>query len=127
MIRENLNGSGRGRADTTDFLGRQVEDAKRKLDEQDSKLAVFKKRYMGQLPTDADNNLKYLMGLNSQLDANTQTLNRAQQDKAYAESMLAQQLAAWKSSQNTSNPQTLQNPAGRSAEPIGDLAGPLHR
>jgi uncharacterized protein involved in exopolysaccharide biosynthesis len=52
--------------------------------------------------------MKYLMGLNSQLDANTQTLNRAQQDKAYAESMLAQQLAAWKSSQDTSNPQTLQ-------------------
>jgi uncharacterized protein involved in exopolysaccharide biosynthesis len=52
--------------------------------------------------------MKYLMGLNSQLDANTQTLNRAQQDKAYAESMLAQQVTAWKSSQNTSNPQTLQ-------------------
>ena len=46
--------------------------------------------------------------LNSQLDANTQTLNRAQQDKAYTESLLAQQLAAWKSSQGSSNPQSLQ-------------------
>ena len=66
---------------TSDFLSKQVEDAKHNLDDLDSKLAAFKKRYMGQLPGDEDNNLKILMGLNSQLDANTQTLNRAQQDK----------------------------------------------
>src|SRR5208283_5515024 len=60
------------------------------------------------LPTDVDNNMRMLMSLNSQLDASTQTLNRAQQDKAYTESMLAQQLAAWKSSLSSSNPQTLQ-------------------
>ena len=54
-----------------------------------------RRQYVGQLPGDAENNLKILMGLNSQLEANTQTLNRAQQDKAYTESLLAQQLAAW--------------------------------
>jgi uncharacterized protein involved in exopolysaccharide biosynthesis len=63
---------------------------------------------MGQLPGDADNNMRILMSLNSQLDATTQTLGRAQQDKAYTESMLAQQTAAWKSSQSSSNPQTLE-------------------
>ena len=78
------------------------------LDELDSKLAEFKKQYVGQLPGDEENNLKILMGLNSQLESNTQTLNRAQQDKAYTESMLAQQLAAWKSSQSSTNPQTLE-------------------
>ncbi len=74
----------------------------------DGKLAAFKKQYVGQLPGDEENNLKILTGLNSQLDANTQTLNRAQQDKAYTESILAQQLAAWKSSQTSTNPQTLE-------------------
>src|SRR6202790_313687 len=93
---------------TTDFLSRQVEDAKRAIDEQASKLASFKKQYMGQLPGDADNNMRSLMSLNSQLDATTQTLGRAQQDKTYTESMLAQQAAAWKSSQSSSNPQTLE-------------------
>jgi uncharacterized protein involved in exopolysaccharide biosynthesis len=93
---------------TTDFLSRQVEDAKRAIDEQDKKLAAFKKQYMGQLPGDADNNMRILMSLNSQLDATTQTLGRAQQDKTYTESMLAQQTAAWKSSQSSSNPQTLE-------------------
>ena len=70
-------------------------------------MAIFKRQYMCQFPGDADNNLKILMGLNSQLDANTQTLNRAQQDRSYTESLLAQQLAAWKSTQNATNPQTL--------------------
>src|SRR5439155_10078488 len=93
---------------TTAFLSRQLEQAKRDIDDQDSKLATFKKQYVGQLHGDEENNLKILMGLNSQLDANTQTLNRAQQDKSYTESLLAQQLAAWRTSQSSSNPQTLQ-------------------
>jgi uncharacterized protein involved in exopolysaccharide biosynthesis len=93
---------------TTEFLTAQLDTSKKNLDDLDSKMAIFKKQYMGQLPGDEDNNLKLLMGLNSQLDANTQTLNRAQQDKTYTESLLAQQVAAWKSSQNSTNPQTLQ-------------------
>ena len=93
---------------TTEFLSAQLETAKKNLDDLDSKMAVFKRQYMGQLPGDEENNLKLLMGLNSQLDSNTQTLNRAQQDKTYTESLLAQQVAAWKSSQNATNPQTLQ-------------------
>src|SRR5258708_3166974 len=108
MLQENLKDRAQLAQNTTDFLGRQVEEAKRNLDELDSKLANFKKQFMGQLPGDEDNNLKILMGMNSQLDANTQTLNRAKQDKAYTESMLSQQIAAWKSSQTSTNPQTLQ-------------------
>ena len=108
IVNENLKSRGEVAQGTTDFLGRQVEEAKRAIDVQDSKLADFKKKYMGQLPGDADNNMRILMSLNSQLDAMTQTLGRAQQDKAYTESMLAQQTAAWKSSQSSSNPQTLE-------------------
>ena len=93
---------------TSDVLNRGIEDAKSTLDSMDAKLAAFKKEHVGQLPGDEENNLKILAGLNSQLEANTQTLNRAQQDKAYTESVLAQQLAAWKSSQASTNPDTLQ-------------------
>ena len=95
-------------AGTTEFITRQLEEAKRNLDDQDAKLAEFKRQYSGQLPGDEDNNLKVLGTLNSQMDANTQTVNRAQQDKAYTESLLAQQLAAWKSSQGSNNPQSLE-------------------
>ena len=105
---ENLRSRGDVARSTTDFLSRQLDTAKGDLNDQDRRLADFKRLHMGQLPGDTDNNMKLLVGLNSQLDSNTQTLNRAQQDKAYTESMLAQQLAAWKSSQNSTNPQTLQ-------------------
>ena len=108
IVDENLRERAGVAQGTTDFLSRQVEDAKRALDEQDAKLAAFKKQYMGQLPGDSDNNMRMLMALNSQLDATTQTLSRAQQDKTYTESMLAQQTATWKSSQSSTNPQTLE-------------------
>src|SRR6266576_320224 len=107
LVEENLRTRSAVAQGTTDFLGRQLDEAKRTLDEQDSKLAAFKRQYMGQLPGDAENNGRLLMSMNSQLDATTQTLNRAQQDKAYTESLLGQQLSAWRSSQSSTNPQTL--------------------
>jgi uncharacterized protein involved in exopolysaccharide biosynthesis len=108
MLQENLRDREQVAQNTTDFLSRQVDDAKSNLNDLDAKLAVFKRQYMGQLPGDEDSNLKILTGMNSQLDATTQALNRAQQDKTYTESLLAQQLSAWKSSQSASSPQTLQ-------------------
>jgi len=108
LLQENLRSRTQVAQSTTEFLSHQVEEAKRNLDEQDSKLATFKRQYLGQLPGDADNNAKLLMALNTQLDATTQAINRAQQDKAYTESLLAQQLAAWNSSQTSSNPVALE-------------------
>ncbi len=108
IVDENLRSRAEVASSTTEFLSRQVADAKRAIDEQDAKLANFKRQYMGQLPGDADNNARMLMSLNSQLDATTQTLSRAQQDKTYTEGMLVQQTAVWKSSQSSTNPQTLE-------------------
>jgi len=108
LVDENLKSVQAAATGTSDVLNKGLEDAKRGLDDLDARLAAFKKQYVGQLPGDEENNLKILTGLSSQLEANTQTLNRAQQDKAYTESMLAQQVSGWKSSQNSSNPETLQ-------------------
>ncbi|HET7206872.1 MAG TPA: Wzz/FepE/Etk N-terminal domain-containing protein [Terriglobales bacterium] len=108
LLEENLKSREALAQGTTDFLGRQLDEAKQDLDAQDAKLADFKRKYVGQLPEDADSNLKILMGLNSQLDATTQAINRAEQDKSYAESLLAQQLTTWKASQSSTSPQALQ-------------------
>lgn len=94
--------------DTTAFLTGQLQDAKKKLDAEDAKLAEFKTRYIGELPDDQQANLNILAGLNSQLDATTQSLGRAEQDQAFAESLLTQQIAAWRSSQSGQSPETLQ-------------------
>lgn len=108
LLEEDLKSRQDATQGTTLFLTKQVDEAKGNLDDLDKRLAAFKNQHMGQLPGDEDNNMKILMGLNSQLDANTQNLNRATQDKAYTESLLAQQLAAWKAGQSATNPQTLQ-------------------
>src|SRR5260370_33428844 len=44
--------------------------------------------------------------LNTQLEANTQALSRAQQDKAFNESLLSQQEASWKASGKGKNPES---------------------
>jgi len=92
---------------TTEFITRQLGQAKVKLDEQDSRLAAFKRQFMGSLPEDEAANLNLLNGLNTQLEATTQALSRAQQEKAFAESMLSQQLAAWQSTTTEKSPLTL--------------------
>ena len=94
--------------DTTKFLTKEVEDAKAKLDEQDAKLAQFKRQYLGSLPEEQQSNLSLLTALNTQLEAATQALGRAQQDKAFNESLLTQQEATFKAAQSgIQNPETL--------------------
>src|ERR1035437_917706 len=92
---------------TTQFLAGQLQDAKAKLDQQDARLAVFKRRYLGSLPDEEQTNLNLLAGLTTQLEASTQALGRAQQDKSFAESVLSQQLAVWQASQAGQNPESL--------------------
>lgn len=95
---------------TTSFLGQQLAEAKAKLDAQDGKLAQFKMKYLNSLPEDEQRNLSLLMGMNSQLEANTQSLSRAQQDKAFDESVFNQQQANLEASQGMPgrNPETLE-------------------
>src|SRR5215475_7849558 len=84
---------------TTQFLTQQLDEAKQKLDDQDKKLAQFKSEHLVSLPEQEQTNLSLLAGMNTQLDAATQALTRAQQDKTLNETLLAQQEANWKASQ----------------------------
>ena len=63
MVTQNLKSRSEVAQGTTDFLTRQLDEAKHTVDEQDAKLAAFKKQYMGQLPTDVDNNMRMLLSL----------------------------------------------------------------
>jgi polysaccharide chain length determinant protein (PEP-CTERM system associated) len=108
FIEENLHIRETRSQGTTDFLAKQLEESKQKLDEQDSKLAALKQRYIGQLPGQEQVNMNLLLGANTQLDAVTQQLTRAQQDKVYVQSLLTQAVAAWQSSQEANSPDTLE-------------------
>lgn len=94
--------------DTTQFLTKQLHDAKNELDGQDAKLADFQRRYIGALPDELQTNVSLMAGMNTQLEAASQALNRAQQDKIFVESVLGQQLGAAKQLQAGTNPDTLQ-------------------
>jgi polysaccharide chain length determinant protein (PEP-CTERM system associated) len=106
FISENLKSREQSVAGTTAFLVKQLEDAKRSLDEQDARLAEFQRKYIGQLPGQEQSSLNMLTTLNTQLEATTQALGRLEQDKTYMESMLAQEAAS----------QSLVTKAGRTAD-----------
>lgn len=108
FMQQNLQLRQQQAQDTTDFLERQLNDAKKNLDQQDTKLAAFERQHLGELPNDQKTNLSLLTTLNSQLDAVTEAMDRAQQNKAFDETMLSQQMHSWKASQAGQNPLTLQ-------------------
>ena len=99
FIEENLHQREQSTQEASSFFIAQVNDAKRHLDEEDAKLAQFKTRNMNQLPDSTQTNLNLLTSLDTRLDAATQAVNRAQQDKTYIESLLAQQVGSWKALQ----------------------------
>lgn len=110
FVNENLRARSQSVEGTQDFLKGQLADAKRNLDDQDSKLAKFQQTYVGRLPGEEAPNMNMLTSLNTQLDAATQALARMEQDKSYEEAMLAQQQSL--SAQGTSGglqPQAQQN------------------
>jgi polysaccharide chain length determinant protein (PEP-CTERM system associated) len=89
FVSENLSDRAASAAGTTDFLKGQLADAKAKLDEQDARLAKFEQTYMGKLPGAENSNINMLTTLNTQLDAATQALNRMEENKGYAESLMS--------------------------------------
>ena len=94
FLNENLKSREASAEGTTDFLKGQLSDAKRNLDEQDAKLANFQRQYSGRLPDQAGANSQMLTSLNTQLEATTQQLNRAEQDRSYLQTMITQQSTA---------------------------------
>jgi polysaccharide chain length determinant protein (PEP-CTERM system associated) len=108
FLEQNARERSRKASQTTSFLSSQLDEAKAKLDEQDGRLAQFKRQYLGSLPEEEQTNLSILMGMNSQLEANTQALSRAQQDKVLSESLFSQLEGNWKAAtQSGQNPETM--------------------
>ena len=91
FLNENLKSREASAEGTTDFLKGQLQDAKRSLDEQDAKLAAFQRQYIGRLPGQETSNSDMLSSLNTQLEAATQQLSRAEQDRSYLQTLLSQQ------------------------------------
>ena len=109
FVSENLSDRAASAAGTTEFLAAQLADAKSKLDEQDARLEKFQETYIGKLPGAESTNINMLTTLNTQLDAATQSINRMEQNRAYAESMMTIQ------QQNLASPTSEHGGMGQSA------------
>jgi polysaccharide biosynthesis transport protein len=90
FITENLEERQKRSENTTSFLEDQLSQARAKLAAQEAKLRVFKDQHLGELPTQTQSNLQILTGLQNQVQANQDSLNRAKQQNAYLESLINQ-------------------------------------
>jgi polysaccharide biosynthesis transport protein len=79
---------------TTDFLEKQLEDARESLSEQEAKVRDFQSQHEGALPTEEPGNLQILNGLQSQLQSEQEALNSANQQRVYLEALLSQEKSA---------------------------------
>jgi protein tyrosine kinase modulator len=126
FMEENLQQHEQLARGTTDFLSTQVAEAKRALDEQNAKLAEFKGKNLGALPDDQQANLQVLATLNTQLAAVSDQLSRAQQDKAYLQSLLNQEEANWQAAQQNGSagtPNPLEDQLTKMKQSLAALRG----
>ena len=74
---------------TTELLATRIEDTRRRLAEQDKKLEAYRKAHAGQLPTQLQGNLTAIQSLNNQLQLNSESANRALENRMRIESELS--------------------------------------
>jgi len=75
-IEENLKARERQATGTAEFLKVQLNDAKRRLDEQEARMGELQRRYLGELPQQLQGNLATLESLNTQLRINSDNQTR---------------------------------------------------
>jgi polysaccharide chain length determinant protein (PEP-CTERM system associated) len=76
FVQENLQDRGVLVDQTNQFLQAQLEDARRRLVEHESKLEAFRQRNAGQLPAQAGSNLQMMQMTQTQIQANIEAANR---------------------------------------------------
>ena len=91
FISENLKVRQQESEGTTDFLEKQLEEARESLSEQEAKVQQFEAQHQGALPTQEQSNLAILAGMQSQLQSEEDALNTAKQQRVYLQALLEQQ------------------------------------
>jgi succinoglycan biosynthesis transport protein ExoP len=90
FINENLEVRQQQSEDTTTFLESQLETARKSLSDQEEKVREFKGLHVGEMPGQLASNLQILSGLQSQLQNEQDSLNAAQQQHVYLQTLADQ-------------------------------------
>jgi len=88
FIDENLKARDQQAADTTEFLRNQLQQARKHLEDQEGQLRDFRMKHLGEMPEQQAADLQILGQLQSQLQLAGEALNRAEQQKTYAQSLM---------------------------------------
>ncbi len=89
FIEENLKIRELQAVGTTEFLGTELASAKKKLDELETAVTQYKRRFMGELPEQRESNIKLLEQLQNQLQRNGESLRAAQDRKLFLQKQMA--------------------------------------
>lgn len=90
FIEENLRDRSDLAEGTNEFLETQLEDVRRQLSSYEQKLAEYRERHSGALPSQATSNLQALSGTQMQIQALDESLNRDRDRKLFLERSLAE-------------------------------------
>ncbi len=103
FIDENLRNRRQTSENTTRFLEKELEAARVDLQRQDERLRRFKASHLGELPEQLQTNVQILTGLQTRLQAETDALETANQQRLYLESLLIQYQGAHAQFRNQSS------------------------
>ncbi|MDP1992307.1 MAG: GNVR domain-containing protein [Syntrophales bacterium] len=88
FIEENLKIRELQAVGTTEFLGTELAASKAKLDELETAVTQYKRRFMGELPEQRDSNIKILEQLQNQLQRVGESMRAAQDRKLFLQKQL---------------------------------------
>jgi polysaccharide chain length determinant protein (PEP-CTERM system associated) len=90
FIDENLKAREQQATGTTEFLGNQLQETRKDLEQQEAKLKEYKLKHVGEMPEQQSADLQILGQLQSQLQQQGDALARAEQSKLVLQTMLSQ-------------------------------------
>jgi polysaccharide chain length determinant protein (PEP-CTERM system associated) len=114
-IEENLRDQTLVAQSTNQFLESQLDDAKRRLVEQERKLEDYKSRHAGELPSQLEANLQSIQNAQSQLQAVSESTNRARERRILIERQLADAQTMPVAARPLENPTSSTEPTALSA------------
>jgi polysaccharide biosynthesis transport protein len=95
FVNENVEAQQQLSKETTSFLENQLADARTKMEDQEAKVAAFKAKHIGELPSQMQmNGQQILTAIQAQLQNTHQALESARQQRLYLESLLRQYQSA---------------------------------
>jgi polysaccharide biosynthesis transport protein len=90
FIDENLKAREQQATGTTEFLGNQLQETRKDLEQQEAKLKDYRLKHLGEMPEQQNADLQILGQLESQLKLEGDALSRAENQKAILQSLLSQ-------------------------------------